>query len=62
MEPRPTRRPTPPLELLKTRIDFIVREQDEIKKQIRYLYERLDRMIEAYRDDFHARSSTSKGK
>lgn len=66
-------RETPPLELLKIRVDRIVNEQDrmktniisqleEMKKQIKYLEDRLDLMIETYRDEYHSMSSTNKGK
>ena len=52
---------------------MIVNEQDgmktninsqleEMKKDIKYLEDRLDRMIETYRDEYHAMSSTNKGK
>jgi uncharacterized protein YicC (UPF0701 family) len=52
---------------------MIVNEQDrmktninsqleEMKKDIKYLEDRLDLMIETYRDEYHARFSTNKGK
>ena len=65
-----TRRPTPPLQLLKIRVDRIVKEQDEMKanitsklekmkKDIKYLEDKLDEMIDIYREYFHSKSSTS---
>lgn len=70
---RPTRRPTPPLQLLKIRVDRIVKEQDEMKanitselekmkKDIKYLEGKLDDLIDIYREHFHSKSSTNKGK
>jgi predicted RNase H-like nuclease (RuvC/YqgF family) len=72
VRPSPLTR-APPLELLKSRVDCIVRELDtmkrdlkssleEMKKDIKYLEDRLDLMIETYRDEYHAMSSTNKGK
>ena len=72
VRPSPVTR-APPLELLKSRVDCIVNEQDrmkrdlksnleEMKKDIKYLEDRLDLMIETYRDEYHAKFSTSKGK
>jgi hypothetical protein len=66
-------RETPPLELLKIRVDRIVDEQDRMKvsnkseleninNRLKYLEDRLDLMIETYRDEYHARFSTNKGK
>lgn len=67
---------TPPLQLLKIRVDRIVEEQDEMKanitselekmkKNIKYLEGKLDDLIDIYREHFHAnhaKSSTNKGK
>jgi len=66
-------RPRSELEKLQSRVDMIVNEQDrmktninsqleEMKKDIKYLEDRLDLMIETYRDEYHARFSTNKGK
>ncbi len=66
-------RETPPLELLKSRVDCIVIELDtmkrdlksnleKMKKDIKYLEDRLDLIIEMYRDEYHTMSSTNKGK
>ena len=67
------RRPLSELEKLQSRVDMIVDEQDrmkanitsqmeEMKKDIKYLEDRLDLMIETYLDEYHAMSSTNKGK
>jgi len=75
VRPSPVTR-APPLELLKSRVDMILDEQDrmkayiktelqEIKDNITYLENRLDLMIKEDRDAFHdnhAKSSTNKGK
>ena len=64
------------LEILQSRVDMIVGEQDrmktnitseleEMKKDIKYLEGKLDSMIDVYREHFHAnhaKSSTNKGK
>ena len=66
-------RETPPLELLKSRVDMILNEQDRMKvsnkseleninNRLKYLEDRLDLMIEGDRDEYHAMSSTNKGK
>lgn len=68
-----TRRPRSELEQLQSRVDMIVDEQDRMKtninsqlegmkKEIKYIGDRLDRMIETYRDEYHAMYSTNKGK
>ena len=67
------RRPRSELEKLQSRVDMIVKEQDEMKdnitselekmkKDIKYLEDKLDSMIDIYREHFHSKSSTSKGK
>lgn len=69
VRPSPVTR-APPLELLKYRVDCIVKEQDEMKayikteletiqKQIKYLEDKLDERIDIYREHYHSMSSTS---
>lgn len=68
-----TRRPTPPLQLLKNRVDMIVKEQDEMKASVKselqdiqdniaYIMGKLDDLIEIYREHFHSKSSTNTDK